>query len=259
MRLGYEQDQDVGVRWHDKAELVQVANEEVIEALHNGLDGLEVESALFVVVAPRWCLDRKVDVLKHREENLAKNLAPELKAEDLDALLQDLEQDFKRFLLVFIGLVECEVCQVSQDGEPETFLDTKEALLIAGLLLQLAFLGLVLFCPESVLWRVVAHVLQVSLVEVLALLGQEEVYQVIVTLEMLGADEEEPLSFLALLVEHGVHAVLVEAVDELDEVVLEQAEFLCHCDLERIERLLHEHLLAILRCKREYVDNHAPA
>lgn len=80
-----------------------------------------------------------------------------------------------------------------------------------------------------------AHVLQVSLVEVLALLGQEEVYQVIVTLEVLSADEQEPLRFLALLVEHGVHAVLVEAVDQLDEIVLEQAELLCHRDLEGVE------------------------
>ena len=51
MRLGDEQDEDVGVRRHDEAELVQVPNEEVIEALHDGLDGLEVESALLVVVA----------------------------------------------------------------------------------------------------------------------------------------------------------------------------------------------------------------
>ena len=43
------------------------------------------------------------------------------------------------------------------------------------------------------------------------------------------------MRFLALLVEHGVHAVLVEAVDELDEVVLEQAELLCHGDLESVE------------------------
>ena len=107
MSLGDEQDQDVGVRGHNKAELVQVANEEVIEALNDGLDGLEVESALFVVVAPRRCLDCKVDVLEHREENLAQNLAPELKAKDLDALLQDLEQDLKRLLLVIIGLIEC--------------------------------------------------------------------------------------------------------------------------------------------------------
>ena len=51
MRLGDEQDEDVGVRGHDEAKLVQVANEEVIEALHDRLDGLEVESALFVIVA----------------------------------------------------------------------------------------------------------------------------------------------------------------------------------------------------------------
>ena len=51
VRLRDEEDEDVGIRGHDEAELVQVANEEVIEALHDGLDGLEVESALFVIVA----------------------------------------------------------------------------------------------------------------------------------------------------------------------------------------------------------------
>ena len=76
--LRNEQDQDVSVCWDNKAELVKVADEEVIEALDDGLDRLEVESALFVVVTPRWRLDGKVNIFKHWEENLAQDLTPEL-------------------------------------------------------------------------------------------------------------------------------------------------------------------------------------
>ena len=99
-------------------------------------------------------------------------------------------------------------------------MDTQKTLLTVRLFFHFALLRLDLFRPESILGRVVAHVLQVTLVKVLALLGYEEVYQVIVAFEVLSADEKKPLRLLALLVEHGVHAVLVEAVDQLDEIIL---------------------------------------
>ena len=48
--LRNEQYQDVCVCWYYETELVEVADKEVVEALDDRLDSLEVEGALFVVV-----------------------------------------------------------------------------------------------------------------------------------------------------------------------------------------------------------------
>ena len=50
-----------------------------------------------------------------------------------------------------------------------------------------------------------AHVLKVALVEIITLLRQEEVYQIIVAFQVLGAYEEKSLSLLTLLIELRVH------------------------------------------------------
>jgi len=91
LRLRDEQDEDVRIRWHDEAKLVQITDKEVVETLNDGLDGLQIESTLFVVVAPRGSLDSKIDVLEHREQNLTQDLPPELQAEYFYSLLEDLE------------------------------------------------------------------------------------------------------------------------------------------------------------------------
>ena len=67
------------------------------------------------------------------------------------------------------------------------------------------------------------------------------------------------LGFLALMREHGIHGVLVQAVDELDEVLLEKIEFLCDSDFEGLERLSDKYFFAVLSCQGEDVDDYAPA
>ena len=76
---------------------------------------------------------------------------------------------------------------------------------------------------------------------------------------MLSTIQKQALSVLALLGEHGIHRVLVETVDQLDEVVFKKAEFLQDGDLKSIETLLNKHFFAILGSQREDVDNDAPA
>ena len=73
-----EEYQNVSVSWNYKAKLLQVANQEVIEALNDWLDCLEVESALFVVVFAPRSLDGQVNIFQHGEKHLAKDLSPEL-------------------------------------------------------------------------------------------------------------------------------------------------------------------------------------
>ena len=70
---------------------------------------------------------------------------------------------------------------------------------------------------------------------------------------------EESLGHLALLWEHRVHRVLVQAVNQLNEVLLEQAELFGDSDLQGVEGLLDKHLLVVLGCEGEDVDNYAPA
>ena len=55
---------------------------------------------------------------------MAQDLSPELKAEYLGTLLEDLEKDFQRLLLVFIIFIKGEVSQIGEDWEPKAFLHT---------------------------------------------------------------------------------------------------------------------------------------
>ena len=91
------------------------------------------------------------------------------------------------------------------------------------------------------------------------MLCQEEIDQVVIALDVLSTRKEEPLGLLALLRKHRVHRILVETVDQLDKVVLQEAKFLGDSNLECIERLLDEHLFAILSCQGENVDDDTPA
>lgn len=58
-----------------------------------------------------------------------------------------------------------------------------------------------------------AHVLEVTLVEVRPLLREEEVYQLVISFQVLGAVKKQALGVLALLREHRVHRILVETVN----------------------------------------------
>ena len=69
------------------AQLLKISHQEVIEALYNSLNGLQVESALFVVVLSAGSLNCQIDILKHWEEHLTENLSPEFKAKDFNSLL----------------------------------------------------------------------------------------------------------------------------------------------------------------------------
>lgn len=71
----------------------------------------------------------KIDVFKHGKEDLAKDLLPKLKTEDVDTLLQYLEQDVERLLLMLVCLIKRQIRKVRQDGEPKAFLYTQYQLL----------------------------------------------------------------------------------------------------------------------------------
>jgi len=58
------------------------------------------------------------------------------------------------------------------------------------LLFYLPFFSLVLLGTKTILRWVVAHILQVALVEIITLLGQEEVDQIIVAFEVLRANQQ---------------------------------------------------------------------
>jgi len=58
------------------------------------------------------------------------------------------------------------------------------------LLFYLPFFSLVLLGTKTILRWVVAHILQVALVEIVTLLGQEEVDQIIVAFEVLRANQQ---------------------------------------------------------------------
>jgi len=68
-----------------------------------------------------------------------------------------------------------------------------------------AFFGVsVRFGAQSVLGRVVAHVFDISLIEVAALLLHKKVYHIFVSLEVLCAHQEQLLGLSALPGEHRV-------------------------------------------------------
>jgi len=67
------------------------------------------------------------------------------------------------------------------------------------------------------------------------------------------------LGLLTLLIEHRVHGILVETIDQFDEVVLQEAKLFRHSDLQCVEGLLDEHLFTILGCQSEDVDDDTPA
>ena len=161
---------------------------------------------------------------------------------------------------MLVGFVQGQVGQVRKNWEPETFLHTEEQLLITRLrLITLVLLWFVAcLAADSILWGIVPHVLQVTLVQVRALLRQEEVNHAVVALEVLSTCQEKVLGLLALQGEVRVHRVLVQAVDKLDEVVLEKVELFIDGHLESLERLLHEHLFTVLSCKSEDIDDHTP-
>ena len=103
----------------DGLEHVAVLHEEIIEALHNLLDRLQVAlHSIFVILANR-SLDREVDVLQHWEEDLTENFAPEIEVERRNAMIQDLEQDFHgEDLVLRILVVSRKISQIRHDGEP---------------------------------------------------------------------------------------------------------------------------------------------
>ena len=75
----------------------------------------------------------------------------------------------------------------------------------------------------------------------------------------MGTYVEQLLRLLALLLEAEVHRVFVQAIDELDEVCLEQLEVLRHGDAQRLERLRDELLFAVLSRQSEDVDYDDPS
>ena len=81
------------------------------------------------------------------------------------------------------------------------------------------------------------HLFKIPLIEVVSLLGDEVCEERRLLLQFLCAHFEELLGLPALLLELGVHGVLVQTVDKLDEVGLEEVKMLRHCDLEGLERL----------------------
>ena len=71
---------------------LDVLDKEIVEALHNLLDRLEVELHSSFVVLPDWSLDCEIDVLKHREDYLTEDFPPEIQIERLNSVLKYLEQ-----------------------------------------------------------------------------------------------------------------------------------------------------------------------
>ena len=93
-----------------------------------------------------------------------------------------------------------------------------------------------------------AHIFEVPLIKIAALLRKEEVDQFFVPFQPLSTHMKQSLGFLTLMREHLVHRVFVQAVYELNKVLLEKMELLCNSYFECLERLTHEHLFTILRC-----------
>jgi len=112
---------------------------------------------------------------------LAEDFTPNLKREEVDALLEDLEENVEGFALVLVLLVQRQVRQIGQNREPEAFLHAEIELLLRRLCAAFRLLRC-LPGAKAVLGRIVAHVLQVSLVEVSSLLRDEKVYQSVVPL-----------------------------------------------------------------------------
>ena len=130
MCLRDEKDEDVYVGRDNVAEMLQVTQQEVVEALHDTLDRLKVESALPIIVPAARSLDSQIYVFKHGEEHLTENFLPKFEAEDVNSLLQNFEEYVHRLLLVFVCLIKRQVGQVRQDREPEAFLYTQDQLLL---------------------------------------------------------------------------------------------------------------------------------
>jgi len=72
-------------------QLLDVLDKEVVEALHNLLDGLEVELHSSLVVLPDWSLYCEVDVLKHWEHDLTEDFPPEIQIKRLNSMFKYLE------------------------------------------------------------------------------------------------------------------------------------------------------------------------
>lgn len=70
---------------------LKVLYEEIVEALYNLLNRLQVELDSRLVVLSHWSLNCKVDVFKHWENHLAEDFSPEIQIESLNSMLQDLE------------------------------------------------------------------------------------------------------------------------------------------------------------------------
>lgn len=103
------------------------------------------------------------------------------------------------------------------------------------------------------------HLLEVSLVEVAALLVDEVILQAWLIHEFLGTHLKQLLSFLTLLLEGGVHGILIEAIHKFNEIGLQKLEVLAHSNLEGLERLGDKLLFVVLGGQSEDVDDHGPS
>ena len=82
-----EENKDVHVSWDNEAKMLEIAQQEIVKALHDTLDRLQIESALLIVIPTTRCMDREIDVFKHGKEDLAKDFLPKFETEDVDTLL----------------------------------------------------------------------------------------------------------------------------------------------------------------------------
>ena len=82
-----EENKDVHVSWDNEAKMLEIAQQEIVKALHDTLDRLQIESALLIVIPTTRCMDREIDVFKHGKEDLAKDFLPKFETEDVNTLL----------------------------------------------------------------------------------------------------------------------------------------------------------------------------
>ena len=65
LRGRHEEEDNVNVRGNDRSHLFDVVEEEAVQLVDDTLHGVEVESALFLIVLPARRLNCQVDVLQH--------------------------------------------------------------------------------------------------------------------------------------------------------------------------------------------------
>ena len=121
----------------------------------------------------------------------------------------------------------------------------------------------VLFLPrtaldESVVLREPLHIVAILLVKSDALQFDEVLHEVFPRRKMLRAFINQ-LERLLRLLDVVVFRVLVQAVHELHEVLLDQAEVLAHRLLQSLEGLNHKVLFRVLSGQSEDIDHDTPS